>query len=280
MLEEVYSAFASRVKQPSPAPEFILLDAAQIVLSNRFRYPRFTMRVLLATFAFVWVWVCSAAIPMAPTRHSQQLTVIDARPPLTTAFTPLHGTSGQDLIHLDADMLLLSASRIREALLNELSLSDKGGRIRFVLYRASKADDLIGIASSFRPGGWEYEAEVPDQLDAPKLTRGVVNVLLLEYANRGQGPKPSELPLWLVEGITQNLLAVAGTDLVLSTIPNGSMLRVTRDRRGLDYLQNARAILASKGALSFSDLAYPRPQLLAGDRLPVYQRAPRSLSMN
>lgn len=213
------------------------------------------------------------ALPVA-VRRSLQFTVADVRS--TSARSPgeLRGASGQPLIKLDADVLLLSAERIREMLVKELGVaSDKPGRISLVLYLASRADELVGVTSVLSPDGWDYRVEIPDQIQARHLVRGIVHPVLLELANRGQGPKSAELPIWLVEGITAHLMAVAGPDLVVSAVPVGSMLRIVRERRGLDYLRGARDVLRAAGPPSFSDLVYPKPESLAGAKLKTYQAA-------
>lgn len=215
---------------------------------------------------------CRGGTFPAPLRQSQQFTVIDARPASVTLPGVLTSGTGVKLVKLDADSLLLSAERVKETLFWELGYSTGGaGRIRMVLYPATTPDAIIGMITSRSPAGWDYRVEIPDQIDPEKLVRGVVHALLLEIANRGQGPRSAELPLWLVEGLTYHLLSMGGTDLVVRSVPLGSMLRVIRERRGLDVLQATRAALRTSGPLSFAQLAYPSATLLEGENLRVYQ---------
>ena len=240
------------------------------------------MRILLSIFGLVIAGVAVGAPSFSPLRQSQQFTVVDTRSVQQYLPGRLHSASGEDLIKLDADGLLLTAERVKEALLVELNYSSGApGRIRLILYPALKPDHLIRVISNYSPGEWEYRVEIPDQIEATKLVRGLIHVLLLEIANRGQGPKSAELPLWLVEGLTLHLSATAQKDLVVASIPVGSMLRVIRETpkplpggipfSPLDPLHYAREILRVNRPISFSELSYPPDELLSRERLPVYQ---------
>lgn len=232
------------------------------------------MRTLVAILC-VWSGTLSApAAPVLPPfRQSQQFTVIDARGSLP-ASNRLTALGGRNLIKLDIDVLLLTAERVREALLSELELPGEGaGKIRLALYPASRPDEWIGVEGRYSPGQWEYRVNIPDHIDATTLVRGIVHALLLEIANRYQGPRSAELPLWLVEGLTYRLFSVAGMDMVVNSVPLGSMKRIIRERRGLDYLERARVLLRSGPLPTFSELAYPPVAHLRGDRLKTFQSA-------
>ena len=216
--------------------------------------------------------VSLAAAP--PVRHSQQFTVFDGRPVNATSPGPLKTKTGQPLLKLDADTLVVSAERVRLHLVGQLGLPiDAGGKIQLVLYPAQRPESLIGVTSVITPSGWEYRVDIPDQIEAQQLVRGVTHALLLEIANRGQGPKSAELPLWLVEGLTAQLLAVAGPELVVTSVPLGKMLRSVTERRGVDYLKDARGVLATNAPPAFKVLGRPTQLDLEGDRLKTYQAA-------
>jgi hypothetical protein len=51
------------------------------------------------------------------------------------------------------------------------------------------------------------------------------------------------------------------------------MFRIVRDRRGLDYLSEARKVLRSNTPPTFRQLAYPKPETLTGANLKTYQAA-------
>src|SRR5690348_16598249 len=101
------------------------------------------MKAFVTLIALLLAGASHAALPAVPLRHSQQFTVIDTRSP-ESIFVPLKSSSGAALIKLDADVLLLSAGRIKEALISELGLGpEHAGRIRLLLYKALTPNDLI-----------------------------------------------------------------------------------------------------------------------------------------
>jgi hypothetical protein len=71
--------------------------------------------------------------------------------------------------------------------------------------------------------------------------------------------------------LTLHLLAVGGPDVVVGSVPLGSMLRIVRERRGLDHLASAREVLRAEPPWSFHRLGYPRPKDLEGEQLKVFQ---------
>lgn len=211
---------------------------------------------------------------ITPVRHSQQFTVIDGRPVTVASPGPLKDKRGHALLKLDVDTLVVSAERVRLQLLAQLGLPiDPGGKIQLVLYTAQRPDALIGMTSVITPSGWEYRVDMPDQIEPQQLVRGVTHALLLELANRGQGPKSAELPLWLVEGLTAQLLAVGGPELVVTSVPLGKMLRSVTERKGVDYLRDARTVLTNNVPPSFKVLGRPTPADVEGESLKTYQAA-------
>lgn len=205
-------------------------------------------------------------------RQSKQFTVLDVRPATVSSPGQLRSAAGEPLVRLDADVLLLTAERVKTLLQGELGFSSDGAsRIRLCLFSATRPDHVIGVISTLLPKGWEYRVEIPDQVEARTLTRALVHSLLLELANRGQGPKSAELPLWLVEGLTAHLLAITEHDLVVEAVPIGKMLRVVRERRGLDHLAGAREVLRNSRPLSFAELGHPPVETLTGGALESYQ---------
>lgn len=233
--------------------------------------------VLLAILA-----MATALHAAVPVRQSQQFKVLDLRPITAASPGPLKSEKGEELIRLDADVLIVSAERVRDALRTQLALpKEGGGDIQLNLYLATRPGDLIRLAAGLSPRGWEYQMEIPDQVERQTLIRALVGVLLLEFANRGQGPKSADIPLWLVEGLTMHVSAVAGPDLIVGAVPLGGMLPTVRVWRGsdyrLDYLQHARAVLRSSRPMTFSELGHPTSQTLAGDRLKTFQSSAQLL---
>jgi len=83
-------------------------------------------------------------------------------------------------------------------------------KIHLYLHPANGSDETITITSEQFTDGWQYGVCVctcPTVVEPRALTRSIVQVLLLEMANRNAGAHGAEIPLWLTEGLTQQLLA-------------------------------------------------------------------------
>jgi hypothetical protein len=106
-----------------------------------------------------------------------------------------------------------------------------------------------------------------------------VDVLLLEIANRNAGSKSAEIPAWLAEGLTQQLIATDGATFFLpppEAFENGvNVSRMIVDltdgppsarfhTRRLNPLAEAQALLRSRPPLTFNQLSWPGPEELTG----------------
>jgi hypothetical protein len=233
--------------------------------------------------SLVWIlWFASlgfganAAVPPAQTRRSQQFIVQDMRnlSPVGGSFAPKAG-----LIPLDPDVLLFSAERIHQALSKELNLPPAGGkeRIHLTLRRASDHNQNLAVASLLFPDGWHYRVDIPDQVEDIKLVRAIVQVLLQELANRGNALKSAEIPLWLSEGLSFQILSSAGPGLVPKAIQTGWMARTVRVVRGMDTLQETREFLRTHPPLSVTEMSHPNPAYLTGEPLQMFQQSARLL---
>jgi hypothetical protein len=207
-----------------------------------------------------------------------QFVVHDSRQPFQNRPERLADSNRRDLLKLDLDVLTLSAERIKQALNRELNLSSTGERkIHLFLESVASERPDIRVVAVFYTDGWQYRVSVPERLEQPQLVRGIINVLLLEFANRGAGPKSAEIPLWLSEGVSARLLASFGPELTFTSPPKGWMERKVRvvggrgDPRGADPLREARNTMSSFGVLSFASLAHPSAENLSEENLKSYQ---------
>src|SRR5882672_2586011 len=89
------------------------------------------------------------------------------------------------LIELDPNILAVTCERIKQALLRELTLLDSWrGRIYVEVNSVLATNQAPIIVGKPYLDGWQYQMELPRWIEKPKLMRAVVQVLLLEYANR------------------------------------------------------------------------------------------------
>ncbi|MBI2950425.1 MAG: hypothetical protein HYY23_22580 [Verrucomicrobia bacterium] len=217
----------------------------------------------------------SAAITAPPTRRAQNFLVQDLRG-TARGSASLKSELGRPLVQLDLDVLALSADRIKQSVCRELDVSARAwGRIHLCLVPAAGVDQEIHILATRFADGWHYRVNVPDQIEDLKLVRGLVEVLLLELANRRGGPKSAEIPLWLTEGLSSQIGNTLGPDLVLQSLPSGWMLQSARnvggwqDAGGLDKLRQARSVLRHAAPASFAELGHPPLDTLQGGSSPT-----------
>jgi len=211
-------------------------------------------------------WSSFAALTLPVTRRSEQFIVHDNRPQQRAASDPLLGRRAgvEPITDLNPDVLLISAERIRVALLRELSISPDGGaKIHLFLIRASQVEPRVMIKPAIYAGLWQYRVEIPERIENLKLIRGIVQVLLLEIANRGTATKSAEIPLWLVEGLSLHLSSSVGPNLILGSVPVGSMARSVLQLRAGDPLREPRELLRWNKALTFTELSHPTDEQLA-----------------
>lgn len=199
-----------------------------------------------------------AALGPALKSVSGQFVIYDLRGPNSALRTPL----GPQELELEPTVLVVSCERIRQALLQELDASREWRSTINVSLRSSRnGDGRAKINVESFGSRWTYKVELPPRLQRAEFTRTIVQVLLLELANRTHGNRSAEIPLWLSEGLTQRLLSSREVELILPKPSQtvGTMLMapahvLTRDP---DPLARARQILQSQAPPSIAALSWP-----------------------
>ena len=120
----------------------------------------------------------------------------------------------------------------------------------------------------------------------------MVSALLLEYANRGAQSHSAEIPVWLTDGLSQQMLAAGSPETILSApdkVLNGlpvtqnsdnlAVSRLSQNTRGHAPLADARRMLKNSPALTFEQLSWPTDAQLNGDDGGAY-RASAQLFVN
>jgi hypothetical protein len=196
-----------------------------------------------------------------------------------------------DFVRLEPALLAVSAERIKESLGRELNPELRGldlpapppGKIFLALHPAQSTAEGVTIVSRRSPGGWDYQVRLPDVLSRTRYLRAMTGVLLLELANRNARARSAEIPAWLTDGLSQELLATAWQEIILSSpnkVMNGPPVsRTVKTARGLDPLAGARRVLRNHAALTFEQLSWPTDAQLAGDDGGAY-RASAQLFVN
>jgi hypothetical protein len=180
------------------------------------------------------------------------------------------------LVHIEPALLAVSAERIKESLWQELDIHGEWrGKIYFALHPARSLDEDVIIISNPSAGGWSYQVQLPDVLSRTRFTRAMTGVLLLEYANRSAQSHSAEIPAWLTDGLSQQLLAEEPAAMILSSpdkiIDGLTQNRTVATQRPSDALDGARRVLQNNSALTFGQLSWPNDAQLDGDDDGVYR---------
>jgi hypothetical protein len=229
------------------------------------------MKILAALLLFAFS-IPAFGNPRSVQSSSGKFMVLDVRPQLhSKTGDGASPASRAEMIRLEPDVLAISSDRIRDALLRKLGFPViRSGRISLYL-RPARDQPNIKIASTLYPDGWRHEMALPDEIAPLKLVRAIVQVSLLEIGNTGSVAKSAEVPFWLIEGVTASLIAEAGPDLVLQSIPTGLMRRSVRESQKGDPLAFAREQFRSRNPLSFVELNMPTAELLSGENEVFYR---------
>lgn len=223
--------------------------------------------------------------------------------PQTSPFRgPPKLTTNVNYMELEPALLTVSSERIKQALYRELGdLSPWRGSIHLHLRLARGGDDPVTIVSERFRDGWNYRVEFPQVVERQRFVRAFVQLLLMELANRKAGDHAAEIPVWLSEGLTQQLLAVPDIELTptetrwasdgraigptvfdirrvdprkperapLSSTPTPSWMRVI----WVDPLEQARRSLRERPPLTLEELSWPTGEKLAGEAGEAYRRS-------
>ncbi|KAB2669927.1 MAG: hypothetical protein DVB31_05215 [Verrucomicrobia bacterium] len=192
--------------------------------------------------------------PVAARSLSGQFIVYgEAAPPVAPGRIPKLDASDDKAI-LKADWLAVGAERVKAAVLREFGATDQWrGRIHLYLRpRKEMRDAPIRIVPVPFRDGWQFRVEIPDEVEWPRLVRGLVEAVLLEASNREAGEHAAQPPLWLSEGVAGIVMALHGRDLV----PQGQTA-VTHSAQRVNVVGVARARLNGASPLLFGELSFP-----------------------
>ena len=125
---------------------------------------------------------------------------------------------------------------------------------------------VIAIEPSGR--GWSYHVSLPDTIESSRLVTSLIDVLLLEMANRNANGRSAEIPAWLGYGLSEDVMRSTQAELVLEPAkPNGFGMNV-----GLfapeGWMTNAMALahanLQAAPPLTVDQLSWPDEARLEG----------------
>ncbi len=180
-----------------------------------------------------------------------------------------------EYIRLDPTLLPVSCERIKQDLARELGLNAPwSGKIFISLYNTGSADDPALITSAQFRNGWQYRVELPDIINRARYVRAIVQVLLLETANRTALEHSAEIPTWLTEGLSQQVLLSSKLEVILPpprSAGNGfSMAAQVINARKENPLEIVHKKLSATPPLTFQQLSFPEAEQLEGAAVAAY----------
>ncbi|HEY0456016.1 MAG TPA: hypothetical protein VGE41_06545 [Verrucomicrobiae bacterium] len=165
-----------------------------------------------------------------------------------------NGSTGQlAYVRLDPALFAISCEAIKKALLTELGMRDEWrGSISILLHPNESDNEPIDIASIRFKDRWGYKVSIPERVNRDRLISAMVQVLLMEIANRHASPMLADLPPWLCIGLTEELQLTGLAELTLE--PETALLR---KQKNPDALRLVRERLRERQALTFNQLSWP-----------------------
>jgi len=186
-----------------------------------------------------------------------------------------------DTLELSPSVLLVSCERIKQAICLELNAGRDWTDNIYLHIRATREPVAPQIKIEELGRHWVYRVEFPDRIEKEQFVRTVVQVVLLEMANRSGRRRSAEIPVWLSEGIAQRLLASQELELVLpkptANIRSIAISATTLRRRDPDPLAAARKILQENPAATLEELSWPKPDTFSPEQTRVFQASAQLL---
>lgn len=238
----------------------------------------------LACIVGLAVGVNAAPLPLPAQRPVQsasgQFTVLRTGSPGTSASSAV--LSASDLLHLEPTLLTISAERLRQYLTRQLQ--DKSpweGRILFSLREADSFEAPVEVVAERLPDRWQYQVSLPEYIQQERFIRALVEVNLMEIANRNASGRAAEIPAWLTEGLTAHLLVSRSIEIILPTPKlklNGvSVTPWVVEDVNYQPLALAHQELQTQPPLTIEQLSWPTPDSFEGRSGQTYRNCAQLL---
>jgi hypothetical protein len=241
-------------------------------------------RLAILAFALASLAVANAQTPpgtMVIGSVSGQF-FVSARTPAVSARS-LQLATASDMVTLQPALATVSCERIKQELLRELGMRDQWqGKIFVIIVPAESTADPVAVAPERFAGNWNCGIQLPDVIDRERFVEAVVRACLTEIGNRNSRGRFADVPEWLVQGFTGQLLGYCEEKFVLEPPKLGkdgfSVTRIGVDLtdnpgmtgpnvRKMNPLAEAIAVVHTNRPLTFDELSWPTDdQLMGGGR--------------
>ncbi len=206
--------------------------------------------------------------------------------PLSTVSLSKQANSAQDpLILLHPEAVVVGCERVRQlvGMILQIPSSLWHGKVHVILNQRILQPDIALVRAKKGLGRWNYFVEFSLQVRRETFVRAIVGVLLVDLAHNTPGPYEPEVPVWLREAIVEEILATAATQVLpskegpLRSLQVGVVWQAFSDREYRYSDQWAAIILEfrKKPPLTFTELSFPVPADLEGEKGKHYRRSAR-----
>ena len=184
-------------------------------------------------------------------------------------------STNRECLQVDPMVLPSSCERIKAFVWESLGLNGPwSGQVYVALHPAASPDETVRVVSQRFETGWQYRVDLPDVVQRTRLARALVELALLEVANRNAGARSAEIPTWLSEGMTRQLLLTREAEVMLQPPARGrngvNLSSTLLDRVRSNPLTAAHLEFLNRAPLTFEQLSWPGPGQLQGAAGEVY----------
>ncbi len=213
---------------------------------------------------------------IAPARSQSGQFIVQAEQPYGLPAATPNLTANLTLLQLEPKLVTISCDRIKDILSRELGATASWrGKVFLALRPVRAVGQTITVTSEKFRDGWQYRVDLPDVVERARYVRAIVQVLLLEMANRTANSRLAEIPLWLTEGLSQQLLASSETEIILQ-LPretrNGLTFSTKRIiERKENKVDHARKKMGARSPVTFEQLSWQAEDELSGGAAELYR---------
>ena len=171
--------------------------------------------------------------------------------PTVKGFIPrAMGTNASAFITAEPQLVALMADRVSRALTAELHLAGSfRDKVHVTVFNVFTPGQVLGLVTQVHTDGFLYKLSVPAQVEGQKLFKGLMQVLLMEYAHRGS-KRTGEMPNWMVEGMVRQLQTRVVPAYVVNRQP------ITIETAGYDRLGATRGYLQTNAPMTLQELSF------------------------
>jgi len=186
-------------------------------------------------------------------------------------FTPNTNKDWPDSVRLDPSTVVVVCERIKQIFLQELGLSDQWkGMIEIDIdFYPKGVLRPITLSHRLMNDGLHTQMKIADEVVPHRLIEAIVQVLLLEYSNRDlHQTQMAEVPLWMIDGMTQLVMQRGGPALIPTP---GAPKTFTIEKT--NPVKAAKSRLKTIQPPEFSQITSPGPEFSSGINWMIFQDA-------